>query len=86
MLLSRVQQSRRVRVIRREVCPHCGQNLSAKTLKRHRALFLKGDGTWIKSSVESNDSDDADDGDVEGRHIVARDLSSMVGLTLIHTV
>lgn len=43
----------------RELCPHCDQNLSVKTFKKHKTLFLKSDGTWIKSysDMEAADSD-----------------------------
>lgn len=64
--MSRVQQSSRKRpiVIPREVCPHCDQSLSIKTLKKHKTLFLKGDGTWIRSNVDQDctDSDDVEVG------------------------
>lgn len=52
MLVSRVQQSSRKRpkTISREVCPHCDQSFNIKTLKRHRSINCKSDGTWIKDT------------------------------------
>lgn len=61
MLVSRVRGSarKRARDQDRELCPHCDQNLSVKTFKKHKTLFLKSDGTWIKSysDMEAADSD-----------------------------
>lgn len=59
MLVSRVQKSaiKQPRVTPREVCHHCDQNLNIKTLKKHRNLFRKSDGTWIKDSEEATSSE-----------------------------
>lgn len=61
-LASRLQQSssrKHHRVTSRFLCPHCDQDLTIKTLKRHKSLFLKSDGTWMKENVRGADSDDA---------------------------
>ena len=51
MLAARVKESARkqARAKRRGVCPHCDQHLEFKTLKKHKSLFRKSDGTWIRS-------------------------------------
>ncbi len=35
------------RTVRRE-CPHCKREVGLKTFKRHKKLYLKSDGSWIK--------------------------------------
>ena len=65
MLVSRVRRSakKRTRAIARELCPHCDQNLCMKTFKRHKSLFLRDDGTWIKNAT---DADNVEDEEAQG--------------------
>ena len=46
----RVQDSNinRPRAIKRKHCEHCDQDLSVKTFKKHRSLYMRADGTWIR--------------------------------------
>lgn len=50
MLAARVKESTRkqTRAKRRGMCPHCDQHLEVKTLRKHKSLFQKSDGTWIR--------------------------------------
>ena len=49
-LANRVQDSNinRPRAIKRKHCEHCDQDLSVKTFKKHRSLYMRADGTWIR--------------------------------------
>lgn len=63
MLASRVEQSSRKRPRDpppRELCPHCDQNLNIKTFKKHKTLFCRSDGTWVKDDVQASDAVDTD--------------------------
>lgn len=65
MLVVRVKESakKRPKVASREMCPHCDQDLEVKTFKKHKSLFLKEDGTWVKNNVQPADDN------VEGKQI-----------------
>ena len=53
-LAQRVENSTtRVRVNERLFCDHCSQDLALKTFKKHKKLYLKDDGTWIKDSTST---------------------------------
>ena len=44
---------------RRQLCPHCNQNLSMKTLKKNKRLYCTSDGSWVdtKSTQEMYESE-----------------------------
>ena len=54
MLAARIDESRkRPRLStpkNRKYCPHCSQNLTLKTFKKHKKLFLRSDGSWAQAS------------------------------------
>ena len=56
-LVSRVEESSssttrnsRPKAQKRKYCEHCSQDLTLKTYKKHRNLYFKDDGTWMKAS------------------------------------
>ena len=33
----------------RQFCPHCDLNLALKTFRKHRKLFFRSDGSWVRT-------------------------------------
>lgn len=42
-------RSKRSRLERQTLCPHCNQLLADQTFRRHKQLYLSTDGSWITS-------------------------------------
>lgn len=40
----------------RQRCPHCEQDLTIKTFKRHQKLFKREDGNWMKEIDEEDEN------------------------------
>lgn len=43
-----------------QLCQHCNKLLGEKALKRHKKLYLKKDGAWIKEYKSLSDNEDED--------------------------
>ena len=37
-------------------CPHCDQNLALTTVKKHKKLFLRSDGSWERADKDKEAS------------------------------
>ena len=66
LLVSRVLESSKSnpknrRGARLELCPHCDRRVGLKTLKRHKKLYLKSDGSWLREWKKDRDVPTDDD-------------------------
>ena len=54
----------------RQLCPHCDQDLSQKTFRKHRKLFCRSDGSWVRSDKikETKSTTQLPVTDSDGRH------------------